>query len=216
MPEFTPDAEVDLDRTRWLIVRREQSWVRHTKPLAQGGANAIWIRVLRIERIARQNLFPKRHNLRNYAANVNMVAAIPAAGVMVPPSTGTGFGPPLKQAFETALNAPDLKRSGRSNRTLFQITFSSEEAHAAENDGFVVLTRIRGKPNLRSRVHIRLSHCVPVTWEGCVDFRNRRHIAIRAARVAVVTQSQTKGKIRLELPRVAPIQTCAVIGFPNR
>src|ERR1700676_446361 len=109
------DSEVDLDRTRWLIVRREQSWVRHTKPLAQEGANEIWIRVLRIERIACQNLLPKRHNLRNYAANVNMVAAIPAAGVMVPPSTGTGIGPPLKQAFETALNAPDLRRSGRQH-----------------------------------------------------------------------------------------------------
>jgi hypothetical protein len=65
MPEFTLDSEVDLDRTRWLTVRREQNWVRHTKPLAQGGANEIWIRVLRIERIACQNLLPKRHNLRN-------------------------------------------------------------------------------------------------------------------------------------------------------
>ena len=79
MPEFTLDSEVDLDRTRWLIVRREQSWVRHTKPLAQGGANEIWIRVLRIERIACQNLLPKRHNLRNYAANV--VAANPCPQV---------------------------------------------------------------------------------------------------------------------------------------
>jgi hypothetical protein len=77
MPEFTLDSEVDLDRTRWLIVRRKQSWVRHTKPLAQAGPNEIWIRVLRTERIACQNLLPKRHNLRNYAANVNMVAANP-------------------------------------------------------------------------------------------------------------------------------------------
>jgi hypothetical protein len=57
---------------------------------------------LRIERIACQNLLPKRHNLRNYAANVNMVAANPCRRCDGAPSTGTGFGPPLKQPFETA------------------------------------------------------------------------------------------------------------------
>src|ERR1700720_3472702 len=109
MPEFTLDSEVDLDRTRWLTVRREQSWIRHTSPWLKEVPTKFGFGFFGLKGLPAKTCF--QNDIICGITLPTWLPQIPAAGVMVPPSTGTGSGPPLKQAFETALNAPDLRRS---------------------------------------------------------------------------------------------------------
>src|SRR3984957_8258729 len=99
MPEFTPDAEVDLDRTRWLIVRREQSWSGTPSPWLKEVPTQFGFGFCGLKGLPAKTCF--QNDIICGITLPERLPQIPAAGVMVPPSAGTGFGPPLKQAFET-------------------------------------------------------------------------------------------------------------------
>src|SRR5439155_27128774 len=69
----------------------------------------------------------------------------PLGSKLVP--TGTGCGSPRRQALVTALKAPVCRRSGRSKRTLFQITFSQNRPIPPRITVFPLFFGSQAKPN---------------------------------------------------------------------
>src|SRR3984957_12265774 len=85
------------------------------------------------------------------------------------------------------------------------------QPNSATHHRLAVFARIPGNPQLRSEVEIGLSNGIAVAGECRVNLWNGRQIAIRPACVAVVTKTQADGKVGLNLPRIADVETNSVI-----
>ncbi len=164
MTNFSLDSEVDLDRPRRFVVRREQER-RLAKTCLQKGSREVRIGSLRIESISGKYLLPERLICGITSPTCTSFPQIPT-GLITPVGetavlTGTWPGCPARQALLTALNAPVRRRAGRSKRTLFQITFSKNNPTPPRITVLPFLFGSHANPNCGAKLEFGLIdlHC---------------------------------------------------------
>ncbi len=118
---------------------------------------------------------------------------------------------PLKQALNDGVECASLETRRTVKQNVVPDHVLVEETNATTDNGLAILVGIPCKSDLRGKVQVRLLYAIAIAWECCVDIRIGRKVAVGTSGVAIITKTQAEGKIRLDFPGIAHVETDAVV-----